>query len=286
MNQLNANYPLYPGIVLSETEYKTSEYRPKLNTNKNVLEINYCFKGRMECRMADGCLQYIGEGDLFLNTGNNRSEMIQLPLSYYQGITITIDLTTAPLKLPKLLPDYPVDLDQILTSIFEHDNCLLILSNKDLDYIFLRLLTVPTQAKLSLYRLKVLELIVYISTLDIEAERCKRTYTKPQVDVIKQIHNYIIANLDARLSINDLALQFCISQTTLKTNFKGVYGEAIMTYIRICRIEKAVKLLRNSQKSIAEIAHEVGYESPSKFGAAFKDIMKTSPNEYRKGMCE
>ena len=48
------------------------------------------------------------------------------------------------------------------------------------------------------------------------------------------------------------------------------------------RIRRAADMLRESSMSISSIAAAVGYESQSKFTAAFKDIMKTLPSDYRK----
>lgn len=277
-------YAIYPGIEVLETN-ECTKLLPALaappQATQNILEINYCHKGRMERRMADGCLQYLGEGDLFLNTGYNQSKTAGLPLGYYQGITIIIDLVTAAAGLPALLPGLSVNLIQMAGRLFEQDDCLFLSARKSIDTIFHSIYTIPDEAKVSLLRLKVLELILYLHYLDIDAERCRKTYTRPQVDLIKQVHDQIVSNPGCRFTIDELSRRFCISPTTLKTNFKGVYGTSIMTYIRQYRIKHAATLLRESGKSIAEIAEEVGYESQSKFGAAFKEIMKCSPMEYR-----
>ena len=66
----------------------------KVHKDKNVLEINYCLSGRAEFTMKDGCLQYIGEGDIFISTLENHSDSIELPLSQYSGIILYIDFDT------------------------------------------------------------------------------------------------------------------------------------------------------------------------------------------------
>lgn len=47
-------------------------------------------------------------------------------------------------------------------------------------------------------------------------------------------------------------------------------------------MEKAAVLLRESEKSISQIAKMVGYESQSKFTIAFQDFFGVLPKEYRK----
>ena len=47
-------------------------------------------------------------------------------------------------------------------------------------------------------------------------------------------------------------------------------------------MNQAAVLLKSGQSlSVAEIAGRVGYDSPSKFAAAFRKVMKKSPTEYR-----
>ena len=48
------------------------------------------------------------------------------------------------------------------------------------------------------------------------------------------------------------------------------------------RIQKAMELLRTTQLSISVIAAQTGYETQSKFAAAFKEAAGLSPSAYRK----
>ena len=47
-------------------------------------------------------------------------------------------------------------------------------------------------------------------------------------------------------------------------------------------MQKAASLLKNTDKSVLEIAGIVGYNNGSKFAGAFRRVMNKSPNEYRK----
>lgn len=107
-------------------------------------------------------------------------------------------------------------------------------------------------------------------------------YLEDQVNKIKQVHDYLMNNLSKRITIDELAKQFAMNSTTLKTVFKDVYGSSLAAHIKEHRMERAADFLVNSDKSVNEISNEVGYESQSKFSAAFKDFYKTTPVEYRK----
>lgn len=64
--------------------------------------------------------------------------------------------------------------------------------------------------------------------------------------------------------------------------FKAVYGLPIATYMKEYRVREAMKLLRETDATIAEIAYQVGYRTQGKFSEAFKDIVQMLPTEYRK----
>lgn len=102
------------------------------------------------------------------------------------------------------------------------------------------------------------------------------------IHTVNEIHDFLIANLHARYSIEELAAKFHINQTTLKTTFKRVFGQPIASYMKAYRIKRAKELLLHSDASIAQIACRVGYENQSKFTQAFKKATGILPRDYRK----
>lgn len=109
-----------------------------------------------------------------------------------------------------------------------------------------------------------------------------RTAT-PQPQRIRQIHDLLTSNLHHRYTIDSLSKQFFIDSSTLKREFRQAYGLPIGTYLKELRIHKAMDLLSSSDESIASIAAQVGYETQSKFTAAFRAATGQSPTAYRKG---
>ena len=67
--------------------------------------------------------------------------------------------------------------------------------------------------------------------------------------------------------------------------FKSVYGSPIFTYMRNYRMNYAAALLKSDKSlKVADVAGLVGYDSPSKFTAAFHQTMGKTPLEYRKSI--
>ena len=103
-----------------------------------------------------------------------------------------------------------------------------------------------------------------------------------QVRLIREIHDYLLSHMDQRITIEGLCHLYPINPTTLKEVFKDVYGTSIAAHLKEHRMEKAARLLRETDASVAEVARRVGYESQSKFTAAFKDQYGCLPTMYRK----
>lgn len=106
-------------------------------------------------------------------------------------------------------------------------------------------------------------------------------YLEDQVSHIRQIHDYLIENLEKRITIKSLAKQFGINPTTLKTVFKDVYGSSLASHMKTHRMEKAALLLAQTDLPVSEIASRVGYESQSRFAQAFYECYKAKPLQYR-----
>lgn len=79
-----------------------------------------------------------------------------------------------------------------------------------------------------------------------------------------------------------MAVEFGVSETSLKTYFRGVYGCGYAEFQQNLRLKKAANLLAQTDKKVIDIALSVGYKSEPKFGAAFKERYKVSPLEYRR----
>ncbi len=107
------------------------------------------------------------------------------------------------------------------------------------------------------------------------------THKRSLSATVRELHDYILDNLDKRLTIEELSHRFLINPTTLKATFKEMYGSSVAAHIKAHRMEKAAELLRETEMSISEIAYSVGYESQSKFSEAFKTFYHILPRDYR-----
>jgi AraC-like DNA-binding protein len=83
------------------------------------------------------------------------------------------------------------------------------------------------------------------------------------------------------VGIEKIAADVHLSPTKLKSNFKSVFGLSLLQYHKEKNMLLAIQLLENSEMQIKNIATSIGYESSSKFTAAFKKRFGILPSEVR-----
>lgn len=96
------------------------------------------------------------------------------------------------------------------------------------------------------------------------------------------VADYLSENCEKKLSLDELAGHFYLSKYYLCRIFKEITGYTISEYANIHRIRKAKRYLEETDMSISEIAHVLGYESLTYFEKIFKSYMTLSPLKYRK----
>ncbi len=104
---------------------------------------------------------------------------------------------------------------------------------------------------------------------------------KRQRDEITRLADFIRANSEKDLHLEDFMQLTHLSKHHLIRTFEGQTGLSPYKYLHFCRIEKALSLLPDTQKSIAQIAFEVGYNDPVVFIRHFKFFHKMPPGQYR-----
>ncbi|MDS4040993.1 MAG: AraC family transcriptional regulator [Candidatus Competibacter sp.] len=78
-----------------------------------------------------------------------------------------------------------------------------------------------------------------------------------------------------------LAAEALLSRSAFADRFTGLVGVPPMSYLTAWRMHVAAQSLRESGRSIAQIAAAVGYESEATFARAFKREMGVAPGRYR-----
>jgi DNA-binding response OmpR family regulator len=83
------------------------------------------------------------------------------------------------------------------------------------------------------------------------------------------------------LSVEDIARSLGISRVQLYRKVKAVLGTGVTDFIQGIRLTKARQLLLDDELTIAEVAYQLGFSSPSYFSTSFKARYQVSPSEFR-----
>lgn len=281
-------YPVLPGMELLYNDMHITTVRANQNKTPcaDVMEINHCREGRFECEFDDGGAVYLGAGDLSANMLNHPPRDSWFPLSHYHGISVVVDLQAAQetlRQIGRIFASTPIDLYAMRDRLCGADHCFIIRATDAIQHIFSELYAAPSAIRSDYCKLKVLELLLFLNSADLPALREKRTYMpRTQADTIRAIRAYLVEHLDQRITLPELSARFRIPLTTMKQNFKTVYGDTIGAYIQSYRMQKAMFLLQETNQSIIEIAGQVGYQNASKFSEVFRQFAGATPTEYRK----
>ncbi|HMV42873.1 MAG TPA: AraC family transcriptional regulator [Leptospiraceae bacterium] len=109
-----------------------------------------------------------------------------------------------------------------------------------------------------------------------------QSYEKKYSSKIFPVHEYILENLDRKISLNQLAFLSGFSNFHFHRIFKELQGEPIATHLKRLRLEKAAFELKISEIPLKEISIQAGFDSYEAFSRAFKKFFLLSPQEFRK----
>ena len=83
------------------------------------------------------------------------------------------------------------------------------------------------------------------------------------------------------LDIDDMAGAAGLSRAHFSREFRRTFGESPHGYLLTRRLERAAALLRNTDRSVAEICFSVGLQSVGSFTSSFGRVYGRSPTAYR-----
>lgn len=103
-----------------------------------------------------------------------------------------------------------------------------------------------------------------------------------KLKLIDELINRLIVNPQEKVDMAQAARYVGMSYSHFSRLFKELTGTNYAEYCNILRIRHAEELLRNTNMSIAQVAFEIGIETPSYFTRLFRNVNGMTPAEYRK----
>ncbi len=122
---------------------------------------------------------------------------------------------------------------------------------------------------------------------DIPEEEAAPDTAEPEMSTsasvfITRFKEAVEARLDnSELSVEDLAADMNLSRVQLYRKVKSVTGSTPVELLRSARLKRGYQLLITTDKSISEVAYQVGFTAPSYFTKCFKEEYGQLPGDLR-----
>jgi len=101
---------------------------------------------------------------------------------------------------------------------------------------------------------------------------------------LRKVEDYVRERLTEDIPVEALAELVELSPFHFSRVFKQVTGMSPLQFVKRERIARAQQLVRETSRSLIEIALEVGYRSPSHFARVFRRVVGVTPTEFRNAL--
>lgn len=132
---------------------------------------------------------------------------------------------------------------------------------------------------------KVLELIAIqlwqLEDCTFAGDEHKRLYPGT-IKKLESARTILLQRFESPPTITKLAKEIGLSSSSLKRGFKTRFGLTVFDYLRQVRLNRSIKLLKDGEQNITEIAYSLGYYDTSHFIREFSGFFGTSPGAFAK----
>ena len=130
-----------------------------------------------------------------------------------------------------------------------------------------------------------LELLHLLSNTKEVATICNEEYSMDLKAVnferVKVVYNHIMENYQREISVKEVADLINLTEVSFFKFIKRHTDKTLTQMVNEFRINHATKLLMSTEKNIAEICYECGYNNISYFNRKFKEIMNETPTDFK-----
>lgn len=276
-------YSVFPGVALHYNDFHMTYFDSGFVPEGDLLVADHCREGRMEYAANENAVAYMSAGDMKLDRRRRHTGRFAFPTGHYHGLTVGLDLGLAQKFFRTELKDFQVELSLIVEKFALGEYPRVFHNAKMMERIFAEMYQVPQTIRLPYFRTKVLEMLLYLQAMEIPAEERARPYFyRTQVEKVRAIQAFLAEHLAQDISQETLSRKFDFPLTSMKKCFQSVCGASIGAWVNTCRMNRAAEMLIGErERGIADIGCSVGYDSASKFAAAFRKTMGMTPSEYR-----
>jgi len=276
---------VFPGIQAVYNDLKISHCGRTVPRKEEIVEINYCIEGRYECEVNNQYCFFASPGDLSVGIVGRKEAAGGFPTGHFTGLTLFVELSTAKERNDLILQEMGIDLDMVQLMAIQEPRRFYIRGRKDVDDVCRQMVSAVTGKRISILKLRTLELLMLIDDSEFVCCNNKPVYiSRKNAQLAKDVRTLITNDLSCRMTLRHLSEELNASQTAIKNAFKSVYGESIREHLKSIRLQEAQRLLQDTDLPVSEVAEMVGYSNPGHFSVAFRERYALTPGNYKRAV--
>lgn len=247
-------------------------------------KLNYCISGRVEVFLKGrGNYAYLEEGMVAFDK-NDTNTVLSFSKADYSGFGLYFNFDIMSEAERNILGAFGITKERALELIRKDDKCFLGNASSEfrsiVDSLTARIDDRTIDPEFG--RMQVTRLVYLLFHDDVIPLQQSEYTTAGQRRLAEEAEKIILENTGLHLTSEDIAERLNCTAPTLKKYFRKVYGVPMYGYLQNVRMKKAEKDLKETKRSIADIAFEAGYQNQSKFCSLFKKTYGVTPSEYRR----
>lgn len=168
-------YPVFPGIEIVYHDVHATACAMQRTRAPGCLEIHHCREGRIAYPYGDACF-FLSPGDLAIVQRSAAAAPARFPTGHYHGITVSIDPARAPDCLSCFLEDVEVRPSALIEKFCADSACFVTRSSQGVAHIFAELYSVPEAIRKGYFKVKILELLLFLSAFPVQAAQPQHSY--------------------------------------------------------------------------------------------------------------
>ncbi len=244
----------------------------------NVYQMLYIMEGSLSCEIAGNRLTCDAPALVFI--GNYEPHILSATSERYVRYVLTLDpyktnSEIAPRLLQSVFSFHPVGFSHVLNVSPIADEIRLRMEELCREW------RTPKEEKLPEGEALLLSALLYRIRQFSPTHFTDKPFGAAEM-IVASVRMELECHFAQKLSLDRLAERHHVSRYYLAHIFKQVTGYSLKEYLTLCRISFAIQQLAATDQSVREIAEASGFHDMSNFSRAFKEMMGTSPTDFRK----
>lgn len=200
-------YEIFSGVMLAFNDFHMEHYECDFVADRRMLAIDHCREGRMDYAASDNLVAYTAAGDMKLDLCEQHTGTFHFPSCHSHGLTVAFDRNIVKESLPCEVRDFPATPEKIVERWQLGSTPRVVRGAERMEHIFGEMYRVPEKIRIPYFKVKILELLLYLDAMTIPQVESERPYFyKTQVEKVEAIKRFLTEHVAENFTQEELLL--------------------------------------------------------------------------------